>query len=95
MKRSSILIMIGFGLVLVGVLMLVWDVYATAPGIVWRCYEEPMVWEEDGYWVVECESGNEVMMEGRQKTDGLSLPVPDMEPVPYPDPGMEPYPDPE
>lgn len=75
------------GLVLAAMLLLgVMIVKATAPEVVWRCYVEPVVYEEDGYWVVECGSGNEIMMteDGGQGTEEA-----------YPGPGVEPYPEPE
>lgn len=75
------------GLVLVAMLLLgVMIVQATAPEVVWRCYVEPVVYEEDGYWVVECGSGNEVVKDegGRMMDEGG-----------YPGPGSEPYPEPD
>jgi hypothetical protein len=50
---------------------------AHAPNVEWRCYTEPVIYQVDGYWVIECESGNEVSRD---------------DPAPYPMPGDEPYP---
>lgn len=75
MKKVLIGVLVLVAMLLLGVMI----VKATAPEVVWRCYVEPVVYEEDGYWVVECGSGNEVKMEE-------GYPGPGSEPYPEPDP---------
>lgn len=66
MKKALIVVLVLVAMLLLGVMI----VQATAPEVVWRCYVEPVVYEEDGYWVVECGSGNEVEMRDEEGYPG-------------------------